>query len=187
MMRSPSGTAPAVQPLSCPDGASELGSEQDVALLVSAGENQPDPLGSVTTFLRRASTSVELRDPVVMSCLVYFTTMEAARGAREEAERSGWHVTLFAVPDAYVARLTRERLLTDGLLDVEREEVLRLSAAHDGLWRHVLLEQLSSRSIWDICADEIKRGAEDPHGGLARSTADSRVLRAGQERRDARL
>lgn len=132
---------------------------RDRTLLVGAARQDSDPIGSVTKIVLRASARLDTRQPVLTTYLVYFTQVPAAQRARNAAGKAGWQATLSAVPGAYVLRLTRQRLLTDGQLDGEREQMLRLSATYNGQWRYVLLEEQGAiGTAWD----SLERGIVAP-------------------------
>lgn len=156
---------------------------QQRSLLVSATDEQSDPIGSSAKFLLRASAHVDVRDPVLMTYLVYFTKSQAAQRARAVAAQVGWRATLFAVPEAYVLRLPRRRLLTDGQLAAERDEVLHISSTYDGDWRYVLVEQTAAQGAWERLAEEVASQAAttaDVPAQRSVPAAESKSMRTGR-------
>ena len=157
-------------------------SRQQRSLLVSATDDQSDPIGSSGKFLLHASAHVDVREPVLMTYLVYFTKSQAAQRARAVAAQVGWRATLFAVPEAYVLRLPRRRLLTDGQLAAERDEVLHLSSTYDGDWRYVLVEQTATPGAWERLAEEVASQAATADVPAQRSVpaSGSKSMRTGR-------
>jgi len=158
-------------------------SRQQRSLLVSAPDDQSDPIGTSAKFLLRAAAHVDVREPVLMTYLVYFTRSQGAQRARAVAAQAGWRATLFAVPEAYVLRLARRRLLTDGQVNAERDEVLHISSTYDGDWRYVLVEQTATQGAWERLADEVaSQAAATAEVPAQRSVpaSESRSMRRGR-------